>query len=158
MATGDAAAFLLREVRGHDARLGALDLLERAGWARLSLDRWAAGGRVLELYDPADDGPRGAAVVHLAGPATYELLAWAVALDTTDPAVLGRLVRAIGDAMRGAGGRRILAAVGDANPERLALLQSAGFRFVSVERDAPSAGGGRPCDRSRDLLWMDQDL
>jgi hypothetical protein len=158
MATGDAAAFLLREARGHDARAAAVDLLERAAWARRSLDRWAAGGRVLELYDPADEGPWGAAIVRLAGPATYELLAWAVASDTADPAVLERLVRAIGDALRRAGGRRILAAVGDANPDRLALLQGAGFRFVSVERDAAAAGGGRPCDRSRDLLWMDQDL
>jgi hypothetical protein len=158
MATGGAAAFLLREAQGQDARGGALDLLEDAGWARSLLDGWATGGAVLELYDPADDGPRGAAVVRAAGRATYELLAWAVAVDTADPAVLARLVRAIADALRRAGGRRILAAVGDANPERLALLQGAGFRFVSVERDAPAADGGRPCDRSRDLVWMDQDL
>lgn len=158
MATGGAAAFLLRETSGDDARDGALELLEHAGWARPLLDGWAAGGAVLELYDPADDGPRGAAIVRPAGPRSYELLAWAVAVDAADPAVLERLVRAIADALRRAGGRRILAAIGDANPERLALLQGAGFRFVSVERDAPAAAGGRPCDRSRDLVWMDQDL
>jgi len=151
-------AFLLREAQDTGALEGALDLLEQAGWARSLLDDWATGGVVLELYDPAEDGPRGAAVVRAAGQATYELLAWAVSVDTTDPAVLARLVRAIADALRRAGGQRILAAVGDANPERLTLLQGAGFRFVSVERDAPAADGGRPSDRSRDLLWLDQDL
>jgi len=59
MATGGAAVFLLRETPGDDARDDALDLLEHAGWARPLLDGWAAGGAVLELYDPADDGPRG---------------------------------------------------------------------------------------------------
>ena len=151
-------AFLLREAQDTGALEGALDLLEQAGWARSLLDDWATLGVVLELYDPAEDGPRGAAVIRAAEQATYELLAWAVSVDTTDPAVLARLVRAIADALRRAGGQRILAAVGDANPERLTLLQGAGFRFVSVERDAPAADGGRPSDRSRDLLWLDQDL
>jgi hypothetical protein len=72
--------------------------------------------------------------------------------------VPGRLVTAIADALRSSGGRRVVASVGDADPQRLTLLLAAGFRFASVVRDARSASAGRPGDRSRDLVWLDQDL
>ena len=113
---------------------------------------------VLELYDPADDEPLGAAIVNAAKGGTYELRAWAATVDTREPAVSRRLVTAIADALRRSGGRRVVASVGDADPERLASLLDAGFRVLSVERDAPLASGGRPGDPSRDLVWMDQDL
>jgi hypothetical protein len=54
--------------------------------------------------------------------------------------------------------RLVVAAVGDADPQRLALLLEAGFRFLSVERDASDAAHGGRCDGSRDLIWMNQDL
>ena len=157
MASNGSPHFLLRPAgdRGHDV---ALDLLEAAGWTRPLLTQWAASGTVLELYDPADDEPQGAAIVDAMGDATYELRAWASIVDTAEPAVPGRLVTAIADALRRSGGRRVVASVGDADPQRLTLLLAAGFRFAGVQRDAPMASGGRPHDRSRDLVWMDQEL
>jgi len=149
--------FLLREATGV-ARDAALDLLEAAGWSRAGLSEWASRGTVLELYDPADDVPRGAAVVEAVWEATYELKAWAATVDTAEPAVPERLVRGIADALRRAGGRRVVASVGDGDPDRLTLLLEAGFRFAAVERNTTLASRGGPCDGSRDLIWMGQDL
>jgi hypothetical protein len=150
--------FLLRQVAPGDERALALALLEAAGWSRPVLDQWASSGAVLELYDPADDQPCGAAIVDGLGRRTFALLAWAATVDTTEPGVSGRLVTAVADALRRSGAQRIVVSVGDANPERLSLLLDAGFRFATVERNAPFASGGRLGDRSRDLVWMDQDL
>jgi hypothetical protein len=148
----------LREVEHDPRRAVALDVLASAGWARDRLADWAATGTLLELYDPADPAPSGAALVEVLHDSVYQLRAWAATIDTADPAVAGRLVRAISDALRRAGGRRVVASVGDADPQRLTLLLEAGFRFVSVERDASDAARGGRCDGSRDLIWMDQDL
>ena len=158
METTASSAYLLREAPDRHSRDGALDLLEGAGWPRRVLAEWASSGTVLELYDPADEIPRGAAIVAVDGGGTYQLRAWAATIDVTDQSVAGRLVRAIGDALRRSGGRRVVASVGDADPQRLTLLLEAGFRIVGVERDAPCASGGRPCERSRDLGWLDHDL
>jgi hypothetical protein len=158
METRTASPFLLREVDHHSDRSAALDVLAAAGWARDRLADRAATGTLLELYDPADGIPRGAALVEIVHDGVYQLQAWAATIDTTDPAVSGRLVHAISDALRRVGGRRVVASVGDADPQRLTLLLEAGFRFVSVERDASNLARGGRCDGSRDLIWMDQDL
>jgi hypothetical protein len=150
--------YLLREAADVGARRAALDLLEGAGWSRSLLVEWASSGAVLELYDPADDAPRGAAIVDAIGDATYELRAWVATIDTADGVVSGRLMRAIADALRRSGGQRVVVSVGDADPRRLTSLLEAGFRIAGVERDTPRASGGRACDGSRDLVWMDQDL
>jgi hypothetical protein len=159
METRSAPPLLLRNVHESADRAAALSVLEAAGWSSVRLAQWAAAGTVLELYDPADGMPRGAALVDVVDEGTYEVRAWAATIDTTEPGVPERLVRAVADALRRVGGRRVLASVGDADPQLLTLLLEAGFRFVSVERDAWATGarGGR-CDGSRDLLWMDQDL
>jgi hypothetical protein len=157
MASTGSARFLLREACDGE-RAVVLDLLEAAGWSRPLLAEWATNGTVLELYDPADDEPHGAAIVDAVDGATYELRAWASTVDPAEPTVSGRLVTAIADALRRSGGRRVVASVGDADPQRLTLLLAAGFRFASVVRDASSASAGRPGDRSRDLVWLDQDL
>jgi hypothetical protein len=157
MARTGSAHFLLREACA-DEREVALDLLEAAGWSRPMLAAWATAGTVLELYDPADDEPHGAAIVDAMGGATYQLRAWASTVDPAEPTVPGRLVTAIADALRRSGGRRVVVSVGDADPHRLTLLLAAGFRFAGVVRDARSASAGRPGDRSRDLVWLDQDL
>jgi hypothetical protein len=157
MAGTGTSRFLLRLADDADRDL-ALDLLETAGWTRPLLREWAAAGTLLELYDPADDEPQGAAIVEAVDEATYELRAWASTVDTAEPAMPGRLVTAVADALRRSGGRRVVASVGDADPQRLTLLLAAGFRFASIERDAAFASVGRPGDRSRDLIWMDQDL
>jgi hypothetical protein len=157
MACEGSARFLLREARD-GKRDGALGVLEAAGWSRPLLAEWATAGTVLELYDPADDEAHGAAIVDAVDGATYELRAWASTVDPAEPTVPGRLVTAIADALRSSGGRRVVASVGDADPQRLTLLLAAGFRFASVVRDARSASAGRPGDRSRDLVWLDQDL
>jgi hypothetical protein len=157
MASTGSPRFLLRPAADADREM-ALDLLEAAGWTRPLLRDWAAAGTVLELYDPAEDEPQGAAIVDTLDDATYELRAWVSTVDTAAPSTPGRLVTAIADALRRGGGRRVVASVGDADPQRLTLLLAAGFRFAGVERDSPFASGGRPGDRSRDLVWMDQDL
>ena len=77
-------------------RDGALDLLESAGWPRPVLVEWASSATVLELYDPADDEPRGAAIVDVVDESTYELRAWASTLDTPAPAVWERLLTRAG--------------------------------------------------------------
>jgi hypothetical protein len=151
------ARFLLREACGGEREV-ALDLLEAAGWSRLLLAEWATAGTVLELYDPADDVPHGAAIVDAVDGANYQLRAWTSSADPAEPTVSGRLVTAIADALRRSGGRRVVASVGDADPQRLTLLLAAGFRFAGVVRDARSASAGRPGDCSRDLVWLDQDL
>ena len=89
---------------------------------------------------------------------TFALRAWAV--DARCPAGVAslRLVGAIADVLRRSGGRRLVACVGDADADDLSTLVAAGFRFAGVERDAALATAARPCDPSRDLVWMDQDL
>ena len=157
MASTGPPRFLLRQAAdgGRDV---ALDLLVAAGWNRPLLDAWAASGTVLELYDPAEDEPQGAAIVDAVDGATYVLRAWASTVDTDEAAVPGRLVTAVADVLRRSGARRVVASVGDADPARLALLLAAGFRVAGVERDARLSSHGRPDDRSRALVWMDQDL
>jgi len=149
---------LLRETGQPAETEVAVGLLEHAGWSRHHLHAWVLTGTVLELYDPADDLPCGAAIVRSEIEGTFEVLAWATTLNLTDQATAGRLMRAIADALRAVGARRVIAAVGDARPEQLVPLLDAGFRFVSVERDAPLASRGAPLDGSRDLVWMDQEL
>src|SRR5215831_1344585 len=136
METRPSPPLLLREVDRRADGSGVLDVLVTAGWARDRLTDWAATGTLLELYDPADGVPRGAALVEIVHDGVYQLQAWAATIDKTDPAVSERLVHAISDALRRVGGRRVVASVGDADPQRLTLLLEAGFRFVSVERDA----------------------
>jgi hypothetical protein len=153
-----APAYLLREAHEPAVRDVTIELLAAGGWPRHLLARWASDGVVLELYDPADEIPRGAAIVEFVGDGTYELRAWVATMNLANRGVAGRLVRAVADALRRSGGRRVVASVGDADPHRLTLLLEAGFRISGVERDAPSASGGRTCDPSRDLVWMDQDL
>jgi hypothetical protein len=157
MASIGSARFLLREAVDAERDV-ALAVLATAGWSRPLLAEWAATGTVLELYDPADDEPHGAAIVDAVDGATYQLRAWASSVDPAEPAVSGRLVTAIADALRRSGGRRVVASVGDANPQALTLLLAAGFRFAGVVRDCRTASAGRPGDRSRDLVWLDQDL
>jgi hypothetical protein len=156
MAGTGSPRFLLREAA--DGGRGALDLLEAAGWSRPLLAEWATAGTVLELYDPADDEPHGAAIVDALDGATYELRAWASTVDPAEPTVSGRLVTAIADALRRSGGRRVVASVGNADPQRLTLLLASGFRFAGVARDARPVAAGRPDDRSGDLVWLDRDL
>ena len=157
MASTGSARFLLREaVDGQ--RDDALAVLEAAGWPRPLLDDWATSGTVLELYDPADDAPRGAAIVDAIDGATYELRAWACIVDPAEPAVSDRLVAAVADALRRNGGRRVVASVGEADAHCLALLLAAGFRLAGVVSDAPSAPASRPRDRRCDLVWLDRDL
>jgi hypothetical protein len=153
MAATASPRFLLRE--SSDGERGvALDLLAAAGWSRSRLAEWASSGTVLELYDPADDEPYGAAIVATLDDDTFELLAWACTVDTAEATTSRRLVAAIADALRRSGGRRVLASVGDADAEGLTVLLAGGFRFAAVERDARAAAD----DRSRDLVWLDQDL
>ena len=158
METIGSPRYLLREAHDPATRDTTIELLAAGGWPRRLLARWASDGVVLELYDPADEIPRGAAIVEFVGDGTYELRAWVATMDLSGRGAAGRLVSAVADALRRSGGRRVVASVGDADPQRLALLLDAGFRISGIERDAPSASGGRPCDRSRDLVWMDQDL
>jgi hypothetical protein len=156
MHSDDGRRFLLREATHGQARSEVLDLLEAAGWSRLLLESWAAVGIVVELYDPADDGPCGAAIIDATGDGSFALRAWTV--DTDGPEASARLVHAIADTLRRNGGRRVVAVVGDAHPQHLTVLLDAGFRVAGVKRDASWDEIGRPCDASRDLIWMDQDL
>jgi hypothetical protein len=156
--TAGARHVVLREVSDLDGRAEVLAVLEGAGWARSALEAWAGRGTVLELFDPADEAVCAAAIVESIAYGTFSLRAWAMTVDGIDAVGAERLVRGIADALRRAGARRVVACVGDAQPQLLAPLVAAGFRFAEVERDAGATVIGRPCDRSRDLVWMDQDL
>jgi hypothetical protein len=158
MATNATPPLLLREVKTPEDRDIALALLAGSGWSAPHLAEWAATGAVLELYDPAEDAPLGAALVRPINASTYELLAWAGRAGVETGAVSGRLVTAVGDILRRNGVRRVVVSVGDAEPDRLALLLDAGFRFASVERDASMEARGGAAGGSRDLVWMDQEL
>jgi uncharacterized protein YqgV (UPF0045/DUF77 family) len=118
-------SYLLREAVRPAERDGAMSLLETAGWSPGRLAHWAASGTVLELYDPADSIPRGAAIVAPTGNATYALHAWATTLDMADRAVAGRLVRAIAEALRRSGARRVVASVEHADRRSIMLLLEA---------------------------------
>ena len=157
MDTTGSPQFLLRETDQH-GRAFALELLEAAGWSPQLVEAWAAAGTVLELYDPADDVPCGAAIVGPVEHETFALRAWALDARCRDGIASLRLVGAIADVLRRHGGRRLVACVGDADARDLSTLVAAGFRFAGVERDAALATAARPCDPSRDLIWMDQDL
>jgi hypothetical protein len=157
MDTTGAHQFLLREA-DDDGEAAARALLAVAGWAAPLVDAWAAAGDVLELYDPADGLPCGAAIVGPVEHDTIALRAWAVDAQCVDGTAALRLVGAIVDLLRRRGTRRVVACVGDADADELATLVAAGFRFAGVERDAALATAARPCHASRDLIWMDQDL
>jgi hypothetical protein len=152
------SAYLLREARDGAARAAALELLSAAGWPRPMLAHWASIGVVLELYDPADEIPCGAAIVTAARDedGTYELRAWDATVQVEDPHVVSRLVGAIADALRRSGGRHVVASVVEADRHRITLLLEAGFRVAEIDRGA--ASHERPCVGSCDLVWMDQDL
>ena len=76
-----APAYLLREAHEPAVRDATIELLAAGGWPRHLLARWASDGVVLELYDPADEIPRGAAIVESVGDGTYELRAWVATID-----------------------------------------------------------------------------
>jgi hypothetical protein len=155
MAIAESPSLLLREVAGPEGVEAALRLLTGAGWLPELLSAWSSSGRVFELYDPADPGPLGAAIVHARGAGCFELLAWVSVVGFGDPDTSTRLMRGVADALRAMGAERFLVAVGDAQVEHLTALRLAGFRFDRVARDAALACRG---DGSRDLVWLDQDL
>ena len=151
-------SYLLREAAPPAGRDGALWLLEAAGWSPGRLAHWATSGTLLELYDPADAIPCGAAIVAPMEDATYALRAWATTLDTADRAVAGRLVRAIADALRRSGARRVVASVDHADRRSITLLLEAGFRICDVDRAGPPYANDGSCDPAWDLVLMDQEL
>lgn len=157
MPCDESSSLLIREADPDD-REALVQLLAAAGWSPSQLAEWASTATVLELYDPAFLVPRGAAIVRSAGEANFELLAWATDLDVDSSVVAERLVRAIGDILRRNGGERVYVPVSDASPERVTPLLAVGFRFVSMEGDAPVATLESYADGSRDLVWLDQEL
>jgi hypothetical protein len=154
----ESPSLLLREVTVPQSAQGALRLLTMAGWPRELLAEWSTSGMVLELYDPAYPGSLGAAIVHPRPAGCFELRAWAIAGEFTDPRPSTRLLRGVADALRAVGAERLLVAVGGAQLEHLAVLKQAGFRVDRVEPAAPSAWPGPRGNGSRDLVWMDQEL
>jgi hypothetical protein len=151
-------SLLLREVARPPDREAALDLLVGAGWSRPWIAEWALRGTLFELYDPADGLPVAAAIVAPAGGGNFELVAWATSLGPGDAVVARRLVRAVADAVRAVGGRRVRAAVGDGRVEQVKVLLEAGFRFDRVEGGGLSPRGSGLTAGSGDLIWVDQEL
>jgi hypothetical protein len=151
-------SLLLREVARPLDRGAVLDLLVAAGWSRPQVVKWALRAMLFELYDPADGLPVGAAIVEPADGGNFDLVAWATSLVSGDAVVAGRLVRAVADAVRAAGGRRVRAAVGDCRAEQVKVLMEAGFRFDRSAADVPSADRSGLTDGSGDLIWVDQEL
>ncbi len=151
MASIGSARFLLPRGRSTASATSRSTLLEAAGWSRPLLAEWATAGTVLELYDPADDEPQGAAIVDAVDGATYELRAWASTVDPAEPAVLGparhrhrrRVAAQRWTARRGVGRRR-QPATPDAPARRRVPLRR---RRHGTARTASSRQTGRPIAR-----------
>jgi hypothetical protein len=151
-------SLLLREVTRPQDRGAVLDLLVAAGWSRPQVVEWASRGTLFELYDPADDLPVAAAIVAPAGGGNFDLVAWATGLGPGDAVVAARLMRAVADAVRAAGGRHVRAAVCEGHADQVKVLIEAGFRLDRFAGDGPSADRSGLTDGSGDLIWVDQEL
>lgn len=90
----------------------------------------------------------------------------AVAIDATRHGAGhgSRMLRAVLEALRGAGVTRVVVGTGNAGIGQLAFYQKAGFRLSHIERDFFSSARGYPEGMMengsplRDMVWMDQLL
>ncbi|MEY2422183.1 MAG: hypothetical protein QOI95_2250 [Acidimicrobiaceae bacterium] len=157
-------SLLFRRARGAEEREGALRLLARRGGVPLLLREWCDDGELYVLTDltePAGRGPIGAAVVTPVVPRrTVELRTFATRSHDVELSL--RMVGDVLDAVRASGASRAVAAASNADLERMALLQRAGFRYTHVERDAAIAARGwadlEGAIVSHDVLWFDRPL
>lgn len=95
---------------------------------------------------------------------TVELKAVAIASEHQGRGVGRRMLRAVLDALRWRGVRRVVVGTASSSIGPLAFYQKAGFRLLEIERDYFRADRGYPRDLwedgipVRDMVWMDQWL
>ena len=95
---------------------------------------------------------------------TVELKAVAVDATRQGRGVGRRMLRAVLDALRLLGVRRVVVGTASSSIGPLAFYQKAGFRFLTIERDYFREDRGYPRDLQedgipvRDMVWMDQWL
>jgi hypothetical protein len=118
---------LVRDAAPQD-RGAVIGLLAGAGWETSQLDAWAAGAPAVVLYDPASDVIYGAAAISALAEGTFALVGWAVRGVTDAAAATARVVRAVADQARRAGGERLVAV--DPAGSEIHSLVAAGFAVV----------------------------
>ena len=114
---------------------------------------WRVEGVVLGvvLAIPDDDG-------------VVELRAVAVANEMQGRGVGSAMLRAVVDALREGGVRRVVVGTGNSGIGQLAFYQKAGFRLHAIERDffTPDRGYSDNLEENgiplRDMVWMDLEF
>lgn len=110
------------------------------------------------------DAEVGAVLVIPRDTGTVELKAVAVEASHQGRGVGRRMLRAVLDALRLRGVRHVVLGTASSSIGPLAFYQTAGFRFVGIERDYFREDRGYPRDLRedgipvRDMVWMDQWL
>jgi len=95
---------------------------------------------------------------------SVELKAVAVAEECQGQGVGSAMLRAVLDALRERGVRRVTVGTGNPGIGQLAFYQKAGFRLASIERDFFTPERGYPADLEengiplRDMVWMDLEF
>jgi N-acetylglutamate synthase-like GNAT family acetyltransferase len=120
-------------------RLAADALVTAAGWTGEQRRAWRDGAPAIVLYDPADTTVHGAVMVSRGEPGVFDLMAWAVAPALDQCAAARRLVDAMANRVRRAGGERMVVSVHDETAG--SLLEACGFHNLSRCDENVSAGG-----------------
>src|SRR3954451_18254520 len=100
-------SLLVRDAEPED-RLAGDPLVTVAGWTAEQRRAWREGVPAIVLYDPADAAVHGIVVANPRGPGMFDLMAWAVAPALDRRTAAGRLVEAIANRVRRAGGERLV--------------------------------------------------
>lgn len=119
-----------------------------------------------ELYAYADapNAEPAGVVLAIEHGESVELKAVAVRADQQGRGVGLRMLRAVLDALRERGVRKVIVGTANAGIGQLAYYQKAGFRLSHIERDFFTPARGYPEHmedngiRLRDMVWMEQSL
>jgi ribosomal protein S18 acetylase RimI-like enzyme len=154
----------LQRVPGGAARERFLPLLLLADESEQQVRSYLQRGDLYVYEEGAEHDAAGVILVIAAEKAVVELKAVAIAQHRQGQGLGLRMMRAVIDALRARGVRRVIVGTANAGIGQLAYYQKAGFRLLRIERDFFSPERGYPPHledngiRLRDMVWMDQDL
>jgi len=132
------SSLLVREAERADRR-AAEPIVNAAGWTVEQRRAWRDGAPAIVLFDPADATVYGVVIVSPRDTGVFDLMAWAVAPALDQCAAARRLVEAMTNRVRRAGGERFVVSVRDEAAGE--VLEACGFQDVFRREDrSPGAG------------------
>jgi chromate reductase len=155
---------VLRAIPAGNDRSAYVPLLSLADGSAQQLHSYLQKGTLYTYWLPESTQPAGAVMAIPEQGDSVELKAVAVVEAMQGMGIGSRMVRAVVEALRQSGVRRLTVGTASSGVRELRFYQKAGFRLCRIDRDFFSAAKGYPADLRengipvRDMVWMDLDL